>query len=464
MADQSRIVGSPEWWLRRLETQLAARQAELRRYDEYYEGDHRLLFATAKFREAFAGLFSEFADNWCDLVVDAVEERLNVEGFRLGGKGDESGDKKAWSVWQANHLDAESQVAHTEALICGEAYTLTWAGQDGQPLITVEHPTEVVVAHAPGGRVRTAALKAWVDDDGYRYATLYLPDGLFKFRSRSRPAKVEESGRTRTVVGSRTTWEPREVDGETWPLPNPLGVVPVVPLVNRPRMLRAGVSEIKKVIPLQDAINKLVADMIVASEFGAAPQRWATGLEVPTDPETGQPVAPFKSMVDRMLTSKRDGTRFGEFKATDLTTFVKAIEMLVQHVASQTRTPPHYFYLSGQFPSGESIKSAETGLVAKARRKMRHFGEAWEETMRLAFMVTGDKGRSQVKDSETIWGDPESRTESEHIDAVVKQKALSVPDEMLWERAGYSPQEIERMKAIIAENPPDTGELEDIPA
>jgi hypothetical protein len=192
--------------------------------------------------------------------------------------------------------------------------------------------------------------------------------------------------------------------------------------------------------------------MIVASEFGAAPQRWATGLEVPRDPITGQPVEIFKTMLDRMWTSKSTDTNFGQFSATDLANFVKAVEMLVQHIASQTRTPPHYFYLGGgQPPSGESIKSAETGLVAKTRRKMRHFGESWEEVMRLSFLVIGDKGRSKITDTETIWRDPESRSEAQHMDATVKLKLLGIPDELLWERAQFSPQEIDRMKAMRAE-------------
>jgi len=51
-------------------------------------------------------------------------------------------------------------------------------------------------------------------------------------------------------------------------------------------------------------------------------------------------------------------------------------------------------------------------------------------------------------DTETRWRDPETKTESEHIDALMKQKAIGVPDEMLWERVPYSPQEIARIKAL----------------
>lgn len=449
MADDYLPVETPTdvaGWLTKLEKQLNKDQKTLKLYDEYYEGQHPLTFATAKFRDAFGNLFREFADNWCDLVVDAVEERLNVQGFRLGDKPD--GDKKAWSIWQANQLDAESQLAHTEALIHGRSFGLVWYDVENPkvPSITIEHPCEMVVATAAGSRRnRLAAMKRWLDDSGYIFATVYLPNGLYKFRSRG---KVKGS---RISTTGLTKWEPRELDDEAWPLPNPLDVVPVVPLCNRPRLLGAGVSEIAKVIPVQNGINKLVTDMLVASEFGAAPQRWATGLDVPKDPVTGQPVEIFKTMLDRLWTSKTKDTTFGAFPITDLGNFVKGIELLVQHVASQTRTPPHYFYLSGQFPSGESIKSAETGLVAKSRRKMRHFGEGWEEMMRLGFLVIGDKSRSKVTNSETIWADPESRSESEHVDAIVKLKALNVPDEILWEKAGFSPQEIERMKTAQAD-------------
>jgi hypothetical protein len=211
-----------------------------------------------------------------------------------------------------------------------------------------------------------------------------------------------------------------------------------------------GRSEIERVIPQQNAVNKLVADMIVASEFGSFKQRWATGLEIPEDPETHRPIEPFQAAIDRLWVSEGKDTKFGEFGETDLSNFVAAIELQVQHIASQTRTPPHYFYLRGSFPSGESIKSAETGLVAKVRRRMVPYSEGWEDVIRLAFRVTQDP-RADSPQAELVWADPESRTESQHIDAVVKRKDLGVPLEQLWEDAGYSPQQIQRFKTMRAE-------------
>jgi hypothetical protein len=442
---------TPEEWLTTLGKRLDERYWTLKKFDDYYRGDHKLQFASTKFREAFGSLFSEFSDNFCELVVDAVEERLNVEGFRLG---DSQADKDAWDIWQRNNLDAESQIAHTEALVKRESSVIVWS-ENGQPVITVEDPMEVVVSYsAQNRRQRTAALKRWVGEDGMLYGTLYLPEGIYKFISKQKRDWFSYSQWNEYV---KVEWERREVPSEAWPLRNPLGVVPVVPIVNRPRLMGHGESEIAAVIPLQDAINKLVSDMLLASEFGAFRQKWATNIELEVDPDTGQPKEPFKIAVDRILTAPpaRAGeqeTKFGEFSQTDLAPYVKAIDTMVQHMASITRTPQHYFIQNsgGQPPSGESIKSAETGLVSKARRKMRHFGESWEEVIRLGFAVLGDP-RQNVTGAQTIWRDPESRTESELVDALVKMSTLGVPREALWEKWGASPQEIARWKAQMAE-------------
>jgi hypothetical protein len=105
----------------------------------------------------------------------------------------------------------------------------------------------------------------------------------------------------------------------------------------------------------------------------------------------------------------------------------------------------------GNFPSGEALKAAETGLVSKVKRKMRFFGESWEEVMRLAFMFGNDEAKAKAAQSaETIWRDPESRTESQHVDATIKLSALGIPSEILWERAGFTPQEIVRIKQLLA--------------
>jgi hypothetical protein len=418
-------VNSPEWWADRLTAKITKRRPELDRLESYFVGHTPLAYATSRFREEFGSMLAAINDNWTQLVVSAVEERLNVEGFRLGN--DENADTRAWEIWQANRLDADSQVAHTEALKLREAHVIVWKPRPDQaPVITIEHPRHVCVELDPENRSkRLAAAKSWRDQVHGQCCTVYLPDGIYKFRR------------------GRRGWERREVPNEPWPVPNEWGVVPVVPLFNRPGLLVESASEIENILSKQDMINKLMADMIVAAEYSAFRQRWATGVDIPTMPGTNAADDDFISAVNRLWHVAAPDAKFGEFGQTDLSTYVKAIEMLVQHIASQTATPPHYLLTTGVLPSGESLRAAEAPLVAKARRKQRVFGEAWEEVIRIALLMDGTVVDGQVS---TIWSDPESRTESEHVDAVMKMKSLDVPTEELWRAVGFSQSEIDRMR------------------
>jgi Phage portal protein, SPP1 Gp6-like len=430
--------GTVGYWLDRLSLALDVQAAEAAVFTAYDEGAHPLQFATSKFRETFGSLFSEFADNWAPVVVDSSNERLTVQGFRFGSSRSANpyaGDKAAWDIWQENNLDADSGLAHREAIRSGTAYLIVDVGDP--PRITVESPVEVVVAHAPGDRrKRIAALKRWIDYDRIWHATVYLAEGTFRFRTRE---AVEP--------GADIRWEVDDPERVSNPFGN---VIPVIPMRNNPAMISGGRSDLAVVIDIQNAINKIVTDMMVASEYAAFRQRWATGIEIPVDPETGVANASrFLSSVSRMWTVDDPDAKFGDFNTTDLGNYVKAVETLIQHLAAQTRTPPHYLTAGlGQWPSGDSLKASETGLVAKVRRKQVDFGEAWEEAMRLAFYAIGDETRAGAIDAEVIWADPEFRTEGERVDALTKMATLGVPHEALWQRWGATPQEINRWRAM----------------
>lgn len=431
---------TPAAWLKLLEQKLAAQQREIQLYEDYYDGDHRLAYASMKFRQAFGYLFKTLSDNWCEIVVDTPVERLFVEGFRFGST--KPADSEAWEIWQANALDAESIMAHTEAVKDGRAYILVAPSTDGSeyPRITVEHPSQVVVSHAPGDRrIRNAALKKWRDEDGYVYATLYLPDQIVKWQSK-RPLSAD-------VGISTVEWVERTGDPGGR---HDLGVVPVIPLSNNPTMLKGGRSDLKPAIPLNDAINKELADALVASEFAAYPQRVLMGVEIPTDSE-GKPLpsSELKSSSSRVWAFENENAKVSQFAAADLGNYTNMIGMLLQHLAAQTRTPPHYLLGEIVNASGDALKAAETGLVAKVKRKQIDFSDSWEEAMRLALKLRGKKEPGEALGAETIWRDPEYRSEGEQVDAAIKLRGLSIPLQALWERIGATPQQVEDWEAKL---------------
>lgn len=444
-------------WLRKLGRELDARAPAMRRAEAYCHGDHPLAFVSDKFRQVFGRRFPHLAANFMELVVDAHRERLHVQGVRIGEERE--GDRDAWAWWQDNRLDSESQKAHAEALTKSAAYALVWPEGDA-PEVTIEDGLQVVVDVVPGKTWRRrAALKRWIDEDrGRLVANLYLPDGIYKFESEQATRDFSVSDWPAELGPDRIRWRRRDVAGESWPVWNRLGVVPIVPLVNRPDLVGRGQSEIAAVISNQDAINFYRAGAIVAAEYVAYPQRYALNLDVQVDAD-GNPIEPFKAGAANLwvVSPPEDPddsgppVQLGQFPAASIEQYFKAIESEMTAIASITRTPYHYFLQhGGQPPSGESLRSAEIGLVAKVRDSMLHQGQGWEEVFRLNYLWRGDS-RGNISGYEIIWRDPEYRTESEHVDALVKLRTLGVPLEVLWEKLPASPTEIARWRVMAQE-------------
>ncbi|MEU3351289.1 phage portal protein [Streptomyces sp. NPDC037389] len=431
-------AGPPETpvdWLAYLHGKLTNQLPDMWRYAKYYEGDHqRLAFSQARYKAEFREVFETWRDNFCGLIIDSATERMVVEGFRLP---DSPGfDTDAREFWQRNSLDVLSNAVHLDAMLQGRAYVLVWLGDDGKVRITPRSGENMVVEYKAGSQTELeAAALFFTDSWGRPSATLWTEAYVYEVKA----------GTTEWENGSRR--------------PNPLGVVPVVPFHNRSRLAGEPYSDLTNVIPIQDAINKTVSDALTASEFAAFPQRYVTGLEIVEDAE-GNPVEPFKVAVDKLLQAEDPAAKFGQFEAASLSNYCDLVGLLLQHMSSLSRTPSHYFLVNGgTAPSGEAIISAEAGLVAKVRERMLHFGEAWEKVIRLCFAWEGDK-RAEAFSMETVWRDPEYRTEAQHIDALLKLKQLNVPEEQLWSDAGYTPSQISTFRAMRKEDAKAAAEVQ----
>lgn len=423
-------VQSPEWWRDRLYDALCKRSEETKVFDDYYECEHPLPHLHEKAREPFRRLLRMSRANYMELVVDALVGRLEVAGFQSDIEGD--ADKAAWGLWQDNNLDGGSSLAFLEAAIRGSSYMLVSPDPRRGFRITPEHPAQVITEGKPGepGEM-AAALKLWVDDWTSKLCcTVYLPDRIYKFEA---PEPKYGQGR------QKPQWVRREVAGEEWGGKNVLGEVPFGELANRPRMLKPGASELRSVTGIQDRINKTIADRMMTQEFAAFPQKWVTGMEIPVD-ENGQDIEPFDVAVNKILVAEENGAKFGQFAAADLTGYLKGKEADVHDIAAITSTPPHYLLGSMINLSAEALKAAEAGLIHKIYQRRRFLEEGLERTMRLAGFAS-----SQAR---IVWKSPEWRTEGELVDALVKMGTLGVPREVLWERWGATPQEIERWRQL----------------
>ncbi len=231
-----------------------------------------------------------------------------------------------------------------------------------------------------------------------------------------------------------------------------LGVVPVVPLVNRARILGPdGVSELADVVPLSDAACKIATDMMISAEFHAMPRRVVVGMgEDDQFDAEGRPLSRWAQIAGRVWTidalpSEVSVTQFSE---ADLSNFHQTLNTLARMVASLAGLPPHFLGYSDTNPtSADAIRSAETRLVKRAERRQRAFGEAWEQVMRLALLFSDGSLPDRIDSLETVWRDAATPTIAQKADAVVKlRQAGLVSLRQARQDLGYTAEEITVME------------------
>lgn len=470
-------VETPLWWIHRLWIQLCRRQELITFYEAYYTGQHPLPWLSPQAEEEFRSILAMSRSNYCGLVVDAQVERMIVEGFRIGqpskrnrdrpleapinkdGASDPSPlepDEETWRIWTANNMDSEFDKGLLEATINGWAYLLVAPNDDdpSTPLMYIEHPSQAIVEYVPGtNRQKIAAGLKVYDDDWTNtvHAVLYLPDGIYKWKQ-SRPttampnipiSDLEKRIRLNELI--RPEWTQREVGKESWPAPNLVGEVTLYELQNNPRLLTGGRSELEDVTDVQDRINKTLADRIVTQDYGAFPQRWVSGWPATDASGTAQPQ--IETGRNRIVSTEVIDTKFGQWDAAPLDPYSAAKKEDVRDIASRTRTPAQYLLGDMSNVNGQTLKASESGLVAKVRQRCRNVDDPLERAMAMVRKMAGLPVAPGVS-IETIWRNPEYRTEGEMVDALTKMATLGVPQEALWERWGATPEERRRWKQM----------------
>jgi Phage portal protein, SPP1 Gp6-like len=420
-----------------LATALTTLAANLTAYGQcrnYYDGNHRLLFATDKFLSTFGNLFRAFACNLCPVVVDVPADRLTVTGFAVEGGQQKADD--AWALWNANRMDRKSGQVHLEALTAGDAYAIVWPDKAGAPTIYPQRAAAVTVKYddeEPG--LITWAAKAWPRADKKVRVTLYYADRIEKY--------IATSAADGSLPTSANGLVPFETPGEPWPLPNPYGRVPVFHFGNNAGIGEFGASELANVIPLQDGLNKSICDRLVAQEFIAYPQRYATGLEVDKDPTTGAPIPPFIPGADRLWTVEDANVKFGEFAQARISEFIAGEVDWLHKIAAVSGIPLHYLvHEAGGWPSGESMKTAEARLIAKVKDRQLAFGNVWEDAMAFA-MTIAHKPEARLV---ALWDDPTPRNEKDHASMLVMKRSVGISAHQVQREFGYSDEQIVQME------------------
>lgn len=422
---------------------LKAKQPKYRLYRNYYRGDQRLAFATDSFRNAFGVLFREFAYNRTAAVVDSIADRLTVTGWETDSDQQELNpiEQAAADLWRANRMQRRQGEIHMEATRSGDAYLIVWPDDDGNVRMTpnLGHLVDVVYDDEYGEEV-AFAVKGWKEERGPNTGrwrvTVYEPDVIRRFIT---PAK-------RNDMPDKTAHLVPYNDDEQPETPNDFGRVPVFHFANNAMTGEDGQSELADIIPLQDALNKEIMDMLVAGEFLGFPQRVIAGLEPSIDPVTGQAQKPFDVAKDRIIMLGDAAAKWGQFDPADMAQFTAVQNDFDLKISRVSRVPVHWINQTGDFPSGEALKTAEAPFVAKVIDRQVAFGDVWADAMQFALNAASVSG--DTMGIQPLWAPAASRSEQEALTIAVQKKAIGIPDEQIWTELGYTADEIASFAAL----------------
>lgn len=411
----------------RLVSEVTSQRFTLELHDAYYRGQAKIADLGISIPPQMRAL--HVALGWPRVTVDALDERLDIEGFRYPGSPDVDTDLQ--EIWLANGMESESQIANLDALVFGRGFVSVGAGEDF-PLIAVESPLDFAVDWDARTRTVVNALRLF---DRGRQATLYTQTETLSL----------ELG---------TGWRVVERDRHN------LGVCPVVRIANRPRSYsRDGGSEITtEIMSITDSACRTLLGLEVAREFYSAPQRYILGAsESAFQDAAGQPKSAWETYIGRVLALERDEEgnlpTVGQFAAYDPASFTTVIDMYAKIISSITGLPPHVLgYTTDNPASADAIRSSEMRHTRKADRKTKMFGAPpWRDVARLTLAVRDGKALDPATARiVTVWASTATPTPAATTDSLSKQIAagmIPATSTVTLEEAGYSATQIQRLEA-----------------
>lgn len=396
-------------------------QPVVRTRDMYLRGAQPMRFTKDKLLPVMG-----FRSNLAEVAVTAVAERINLESVTASinfPTGPVDVSDRARALVQDSDFPMLLQSLISDMLAVGSAYIIVWVDGMGRPVVTGESAEQVAVSRDPITGGVTGAVKRWQVVDS---AGVLKEEHVIKY------------GATRIVHLKRNDTRGKLTFVSA--VDNPLGVVPVVPLINIKRLNdETGSSVIDSLAPLLDALNKIIVDMLITSESVARPKRYATGVvleddedgfiadegftadsPIPDDQNTGGGVeSPFKDSDDLWISEQAEA-KFGQLAGADLGGYKTAVDLIIQQIMAVTSLPGHMVGVTTSNPStAEALRASEVALSSNADSRVRVINRPVEWAVRL--LVALEYGVSPaVVEVKNQWASTATRSVAQEADAAVK--------------------------------------------
>jgi len=388
-------------------------------FRQYVDGSHRLEMTT-KMSQMLRITKEEderFSLNYADIVVNKMADRLHIERIEADGDNDE-GNEWVQSILDASAFDELQIDVTSDTIADGDTFVIIDPPKDGELSNFIHEPawdniSGMIPVYNSSKRKMVAVIKVWGDLalDADRI-NIYFDDRIEKYYESGGDLIPYDDG---TYKDGVVPW----VDKTKKPLGIPIGH-----FRNRKKTRRIfGQSEVQKILPPQDVLNRTFVSMTMTSELTAFQRLVFIGMEASADMSPG---AVWESVI------KKDGVPQAGIPndlqvdvkvipAGEIGPFVEQAQFTIEQISVISDTPIPSV-MGGDVQSGEALKQREIGLIAKARTAQIVSGNVWERLVILAHSVEEAFGPTppQIETTNTIWSEINVRDTAQIVDNVVK--------------------------------------------
>jgi hypothetical protein len=365
--------------------------------------------------------------NVLGLVRDAFTQNLAVIGYRSSLAKENA---PAWQMWQRNCMDARQAEVHRPAVTYGAAYVVVTEGEDGS-VWRARSPRQLLAVYEDPqvDRWPQYAFEQWVDntDAHPRWkGILYDDQYIYPVDLGAIPTLGSSQYETALAASQYQTLMARSLNitdiGD--PMPHAASHCPVVRFINGRDADQLIVGEIEPLIRLQQTLNSVNFDRLIASRFGAHPQKVIAGW-------SGTSSEVLQASARRVWAFEDPDVKVSSFQPASLEQYNGVIHEITEHIAMVAQISPGAIQGKMVNLSAEALAAAEANQQRKLTHKRDSFGESWEQVFRLAAEIEGDTATAEDTSSEVQWRDTEARSFGAIVDGITKLSAAGIPIEEL---------------------------------
>jgi hypothetical protein len=508
----------PQIWLD-LDEALESLHDALPGYDKaeaYYDGTVKEKFLSRAVQALLTGSDTDFNVNLAGRVVDAVQDRMEIaavtaepiddgedeeddteddtaesDNSGMGASGimpagveqpddeemsdeEKALDEAVSKIWRDNEMDIEAPEVHEKMLEYGDAYLFVGLCDDedepdsNRVDLFFNSPKNVRILYEDENpRKKRLSIKRWeVGPKANKRIrlNLYYKDGTYKF--------ISKGASDRSGAADFQVFTDDSTDEKGF-LPNDTGEIPFFHFrTARPY----GRPEHLKAYGCQDALTKIITNMMSTSDFAAFPQRWAlqetgTTTDDDLDWDEGDNGATADTKNPSDLQSQlisgpgriwplRNMKAVGQFTAADVSQFLQPLDKFTGLMAAVTATPVSYFLVTlgatATPASGESQRKGESPFISKVNARQLSAEATWQDAVSYGLKLLGLEAEVKVR-----WAPVQVVSGKEGWEAVQAQQKAGVPVRQTLLEAGYTEAEVTSW-GYTEDNPDGSGAADNL--